>query len=99
VWLTSDIVQHAQPQQRIGKTQDTSSDNRGPVRGLSIAGECKPEESDWEEPNCDEGDEKSGFGAVVAVDLAVSGVEPGLYGNEAEHYQDSDNEVKISEIS
>jgi hypothetical protein len=33
------------------------------------------------------------------VDLAVSGVEPGLYGNEAEHYQDSDDEVEVGKIS
>lgn len=95
---TSDVVQHAQPQQWIGKTQDSSSDDRGPIGCLPVAGECKPEEGDWEQPDGHEGDEESCFGAVGAMNLAIAGIEPGLYGDEEEHDRDSDDEIEIGEI-
>lgn len=96
--LTGDVVQHAQPKQWIGKTQDSSSDNRGPVGGLAIAGESEPEEGDGEEPDGDQGGKETGLRAIVAVDLTVTGVEPGLHGNECEHDQDPDDEVEVGEI-
>ena len=96
--LTSDIVQHAQPKQWIGKTENSTSDDGGPVRCISITRECEPQERDREEPNGDQGGEEASFRSVDAVLLAVSGIKPCLYRDEAEHDQDSNNEVEVGEI-
>ena len=81
-----DVVEHTEPQKRISETQDGASHDGRPVGGLSIARKCEPEERDREEPDCDEGHEKSCLGTVGTVLLPIAGVQPGLHWNEAEHY-------------
>jgi hypothetical protein len=82
---TSDIIQHTQPEQRIRKAQDRTRYNRRPITRVSITGEGEPEERDGEEPDCHERDKEPRFGSVVAMVSAITGVEPGLHRDEAEH--------------
>ncbi len=97
--LTRDVVQHAQPEQRICKSENCARNNRRPKRGLPITGKSEPQKSDWEQPDCDERDDESGLRTVVTMFLTVSSIEPGLHWNETEHNQHPNDEVEVSQVS
>lgn len=96
--LTGDVVQHRQPQEWISEAKNSSCYDWRPVRGLTVTGESKPQESDWEQPDSHQGSDETGFWSIGSVLLSVTSVEPGLDWNEAEHDNHAHDEVEVCEI-
>jgi hypothetical protein len=70
--LTSEVGQHREPEKRVGKAKDAASDNGEPCSSVAVAGECEPDQADWEQPDGDERGEESGLGAAFLMTRAIA---------------------------
>lgn len=94
-----DVVQHAEPQQRVDDAQQAAGDHGRPEGHAAVAGEGEPQQGDGESPDTNERGDEPGLGAAdAAVPLPIAVVEPRLHGHEAEHDGHPHDEVEIRQV-